>query len=366
MIKLVGGFVATQLTLANAWQFRRGPMDFDVQIQKFFSAHSNGTSSLGAHSNGISSQLDEATAAAPAASPALQPAAVYDKDFPVDMAQKTPQELRYQAQADYARAIQRLKAEAQEAEVARQEMEKQLKVLEDAKAAALQAEKEAAKAKAEAAALKAAASKEGAEAAAEKKEADNAKSAVSKEQSEYDGAKKAYTDAQAAEKAAQDKIAALKKKSADLCAEIKKLEGEQGVAIQSFEGAKQGASAKEAQKLKAEAEVNGATGIAAAEQKEAAQAELEAAQAKDRLTKAEAAAKAAQDPAELDALVVKEKKEYEDALENFKKEENDVKASQLRVAQAKAELAKWESHSGAHCVSSLLLPIIVALLVFAY
>merc|ERR1719443_2300302 len=122
------------------------------------------------------------------------------------MAQKTPQELRYQAQADYARAIQRLKAEAQESEAARLEMEKQLKVLEDAKAAAMQAEQEAARAKTE---------------------ADGAKGVVAKEESEYANAKKAYTDAQTAEKATQDKIASLKKKHADLCAEIRKLEGEQ-------------------------------------------------------------------------------------------------------------------------------------------
>merc|ERR1719262_1531923 len=99
------------------------------------------------------------------AAPALQPAAVYDQDFPVDMASKTPQELRYQAQADYARAINRLKAEAAEAEAARIEMEKQLKVLEDAKAAAAKAAADAAKAKADAEALRQGAAKEDAEAA---------------------------------------------------------------------------------------------------------------------------------------------------------------------------------------------------------
>merc|ERR1719160_1801929 len=179
------------------------------------------------------------TSSAPAggASPALQPAKVFDQDYPVDMAQKTPQELRYQAQADYARAIQRLKAEAAESEAARMEMEKQLKILEAAKAAAMKAEQDAARAKAEADALKAASSKEDAEAAAAQKEADGAKGVVGKEQAELAEAKKAYTDAQAAEDAAQAKIAALKKKNAELCAEIKKLEGEQGGAIQEYEGA---------------------------------------------------------------------------------------------------------------------------------
>lgn len=304
------------------------------------------------------------TASAPAggASPALQPAAVYDQDYPVDMAKKTPQELRYQAQADYARAIQRLKAEAAESEAARQEMEKQLRILEEAKQAAMKAEQEAARAKAEADALKAASSKENAEATAAQKEADGAKAVVGKEQAELDSAKKSYEDAQAAEDAAQAKIAALKKKSAELCAEIKKLEGEQSGAIQSYEGAKSGASAKEAQKLQAEAEVNGATGIMSQEQKEAEQAELEAAQAKDRLTKAEERVKLMGKTKELDELVVKEEKEYNEALETFRKEENDVKGAQKRVAQAKAELAKWEStpKAGASSVS-LVLPVLAFL-----
>jgi len=343
------GLVATLLNVANAIQLR-GPVEVGADSQTFVNTQSNGTSGQAA-----------------GATPALQPAAVYDSDYPVDMAQKTPQELRYQAQADYARAIQRLKAEAAEAEAARQEMEKQLQILEAAKVAAMKAEQEAARAKAEAEALKAAAAKEGSEAAAAKSEADAAKGAVSKEDAELADAKKAYGDAQAAETAAQSKIAALKKKNADLCAEIKKLEAEQDTAIGSYESAKQGSSAKEAQVLKAEAELNGANGIMSAEEKEAAQAELEAAQAKDKLTKAEERAKTLGDPAKLDALVAKEKEEYEMALENFKKEENDVKAVQKRVAQAKAELAKWEgtpTQSGGHCVYPLLLPTF-GLLLFA-
>merc|ERR1719352_602478 len=52
------------------------------------------------------------------AAPALQPSEVYDKDYPVDMAKLTPEELRYKAQADYAKAIAKLKKEAAEAEAA--------------------------------------------------------------------------------------------------------------------------------------------------------------------------------------------------------------------------------------------------------
>merc|ERR1719198_2790021 len=73
--------------------------------------------------------------------PALQPADVYDADFPVDMATLTPQELRYKAQADYAKAVAKLKKEAAEAEAARKEMEKVLAEYKEALAAAERAKK---------------------------------------------------------------------------------------------------------------------------------------------------------------------------------------------------------------------------------
>merc|ERR1719185_53456 len=68
--------------------------------------------------------------------PALQPADVFDSDFPVDMATLTPQELRYKAQANYAKAVAALKKEVAEAEAARLEMEKLLKEYEAAEAEA--------------------------------------------------------------------------------------------------------------------------------------------------------------------------------------------------------------------------------------
>merc|ERR1719181_759152 len=86
--------------------------------------------------------------------PALQPADVFDSDFPVDMAGKTPQELRYQAQADYAKAVAALKREAAEAEAARLEMEKELAELQAAKEAAARAEARAKAAAEEAARLR--------------------------------------------------------------------------------------------------------------------------------------------------------------------------------------------------------------------
>merc|ERR1719428_2075789 len=81
--------------------------------------------------------------------PALQPADVYDADYPVDMAKLTPQELRYKAQADYAKAIAKLKKEAAEAEAARQAMEAELRDLEEAKRRAKTAAAEALEAKRE-------------------------------------------------------------------------------------------------------------------------------------------------------------------------------------------------------------------------
>merc|ERR1719174_1267427 len=55
------------------------------------------------------------------------------------MAGLTPQELRYRAQADYAKAVAALKREAAEAEAARIAMEKELKELIAAKEAAANA-----------------------------------------------------------------------------------------------------------------------------------------------------------------------------------------------------------------------------------
>merc|ERR1719326_2732330 len=71
--------------------------------------------------------------------PALQPADVSDSDFPVDMAGLTPQELRYKAQANYAKAVAALKKEVAEAEAARKEMEKLLADYEAAAEAARKA-----------------------------------------------------------------------------------------------------------------------------------------------------------------------------------------------------------------------------------
>merc|ERR1719393_1074856 len=77
------------------------------------------------------------------AAPALQPSEVYDKDYPVDMAKLTPEELRYKAQADYAKAVAKLKKEAAEAEAARIEMEELLKEYKAAEAAAARSKAEA-------------------------------------------------------------------------------------------------------------------------------------------------------------------------------------------------------------------------------
>merc|ERR1719420_973835 len=92
-----------------------------------------------------------------------------------------------------------------------------------------------------------------------------------------------------------------------------------------------------------------ATMKAKMEQAEAKRAlkELEAMKAK--LAKAEAAASGSgSDAAATKAEIAKEKEEYEMAKETYTKEANDVKAAQKRVDQAKAELAKWETHSSAH------------------
>merc|ERR1719364_674421 len=81
------------------------------------------------------------------AAPALQPSEVYDKDYPVDMAKLTPEELRYKAQSDYAKAIAALKKEAAEADAAKKAMEAELQELIKAKERAKHAAEEALRAK---------------------------------------------------------------------------------------------------------------------------------------------------------------------------------------------------------------------------
>merc|ERR1719377_218354 len=90
-----------------------------------------------------SGEASRVTLSKTAAVPALQPADVYDSDFPVDMATLIPQELRYKAQANYAKAVAALKKEVAEAEAARIEMEKLLKEYEAAAEAARKAKADA-------------------------------------------------------------------------------------------------------------------------------------------------------------------------------------------------------------------------------
>merc|ERR1719478_646709 len=165
------------------------------------------------------------------AAPALQPSEVYDKDYPVDMAKLTPEELRYKAQADYAKAITQLKKEAAEAEAARKAMEAELRDLEEAKAAARNAANEALKAKEALERLKAEADAAAGRANGENKQAGNATAAIGNEQAEYDRAMKALKDAEGTEAAVKAKIAELEAKYKKLCEESLKLEAERQAAM---------------------------------------------------------------------------------------------------------------------------------------
>lgn len=292
--------------------------------------------------------------------PALQPADVFDSDYPVDMASLTPQELRYKAQADYARAVAALRREAAEAEAARKIMEKELRELIAAKEAAANAKAAAEKAAKEAAALKARLAKESAEAGVASKDADGAAAALAKQEAELAAAKKAYDDALKAEDSMEAKLAAMKKKHEELCAQIKKVEAEQNAAKASAAGAGGKIADTKQGVLGAEQDVESAEAKAAREAAQAKQAAKEAEAAKARLAAAEAAAtKAGQ--ANMDAETARLKKEYEMAKEMYTKEANDVKAAQKRVDMAKAELAKWETHSAARVVAPLFAVALVVL-----
>jgi len=295
--------------------------------------------------------------------PALQPADVFDSDFPVDMATLTPQELRYKAQANYAKAVAALKKEVAEAEAARKEMEKLLAEYEAAAEAARRAKADAEALLKEKSGLSDAAVDADTKAKLEKAEAMTSADAVAKAKADLAAANKAVDAAEAGKLSAKEKIEALKAQHEKLCAEIKKMDDEAKAAGFSLDKAEGATSAQGGAVNSQMDQMQNATMKAKAEEAEAAKAlkELEAIKAK--LAKAEAAASnKGTDAAAVKAQIAKEKEEYEMAKETYTKEANDVKAAQKRVDQAKAELAKWETHSNAACTSLL---VSVAAVLFA-
>merc|ERR1719375_2075363 len=270
------------------------------------------------------------------------------------MATLTPQELRYKAQANYAKAVAALKKEAAEAEAARKEMERLLKEYEAAAEAARRAKADAEALLRDKSRLSDAAVDADTKAKLEKAEALTSADAVKKAQADLAAADKAVDSAEAGKKTAAEKIAALKAQHEKLCAEIKKLDDEARAAGFQFDKADDSTAAQAGAVNQQQAQMQNATMKAKMEAAEAEKAlkELEAMKAK--LAKAEAAAKGSgQDAAAVKAQIAKEKEEYEMAKEKYIKESNDVKAVQKRVDDAKAELAKWETHSGATSASVL-------------
>merc|ERR550537_1994616 len=171
-------------------------------------------------------QHQSSSASKAAAVPALQPADVYDADYPSDTATLTPQELRYKAQANYAKAVAQLKREAAEAEAARKEMERLLKEYEAAAEAARRAKADAEALLRDKSRLSDKAVDADTKAKLEKAEALTSADAVKKAEADLAAANKAVDDAEAGKKAAAEKIAALKAQHKKLCAEIKKLDEE--------------------------------------------------------------------------------------------------------------------------------------------
>merc|ERR1719262_1634689 len=278
------------------------------------------------------------------------------------MATLTPQELRYKAQANYAKAVAALKKEAAEAEAARIEMEKLLKEYEAAAEAARRAKADAEALLKEKSTLSDQAVDADTKAKLEKAEALTSADAVKKAQADLAAADKAVDAAEAGKKTAAEKIAALKAQHEKLCAEIKKLDDEAKAAGFQFDDADSATDAQAGAVNQQQAQMQNATMKAKMEAKEAEQAlqELEAMKAK--LAKAEAAASGTgKDAAATKAEIAKEKEEYEMAKEKYIKEANDVKAMQKRVDQAKAELAKWEPHSGAASTSILVSLALIAM-----
>merc|ERR1719262_1728570 len=142
------------------------------------------------------------------------------------MATLTPQELRYKAQANYAKAVAALKKEAAEAEAARLEMEKLLKEYEAAAEAARRAKADAEALLAQKGHLSDKATDADTKAKLEAAEAQTSADAVKKAEADLAKANAAVDSAEKGKLTAQQKIDALKAQHAKLCEEIKKLDAE--------------------------------------------------------------------------------------------------------------------------------------------
>lgn len=294
--------------------------------------------------------------------PALQPSEVYDVDYPVDMAKLTPEELRYRAQADYARAIAALKREAAEAEAAKKAMEAELQDLLRAKERARKAAEEALRAKGDVDRLRAEAAAADAKAGTEAGEAGEAKGLTDKQKADYETAMKAFKDAEAAEAAMRVKIADLDKRHKELCAESLKLEKERAATLGESGAADAKIAAEASGVSKAKQELDASEAAASKEAAEAAKAAKDAEAAKAKLAAAEAAAKAgAGKDAEQAKAVQQAKATLDAANQKLSKENADVTAAKKRMADAKAELGKYqEKHSSSSRASATLALVFMA------
>lgn len=276
--------------------------------------------------------------------PALQPSEVYDSDYPIDMAKLTPEELRYKAQADYARAIAMLKREKAEAEAAQREMERALKAYQDALAAAKKAKLEAEEALRNKSKYSDAAVDAETNAKHKAAQAASMKSAVSQEEADLAAADKAYQDALAGKEGAEAKLAAMKQRHAELCKKIQELEAESASMGHTLGNARSTAGAKKAVVNDANQDLSEAGQKASREAQEAAQAKKEAEDARARLAEAEKhAAFSDADRAKLEAEIADKQAKYEDAKARYMREQADADRAHERAMRAKKELAKYET-----------------------
>jgi len=279
--------------------------------------------------------------------PALQPSEVFDEDFPVDMVKLTPHELRYRAQADYAKALAMLKRERAEAEAAQKAMEQALKTYQQALAAAKNAKlaaEEAAKNKAKYADASVDASTK---AKVAKAGADNHAVVVEQEQKDLVAAQAAYDDAMKGTEGAEAKIAGLQKRRAELDAEIQKLEAESGAMGHTMHDSRNDAAASKADAAAAKNQMT-AKEAAAAQEAARKKAEAEASQARadaaaQRLAEAKKmAGHNDKDAAAMKAAIAQKQKDFDDAEAKYMREKADADAAAKLAARAKAELAKYE------------------------
>jgi len=275
--------------------------------------------------------------------PALQPSEVFDQDFPLDGVKLTPEELRYKAQADYARAIAMLKREKAEADAAEKAMRQALQNYKDSLAAAKRAKQEAADALKNKKKYGDAAVDAETHAKVANASAVNHEAVVKQEKADLVKAEAAYKAANKGAAGSEAKIEKLSAKRAELTKKIKALEAESDAMGHTLAGNKAAANKQKGKVDAQNGEVEEAQQTAAEKAAELTAAAKLAKESQDALAEAKKAASYSdEDAAGLKDNIAEKQKDFDDAEATYMREKTDAEMAMKQVERAKKELAKFE------------------------